>query len=60
MSYHLFLLYTAIFLTLGLLAGIVLVLVGSRHRIAVRVLLLPFRTRPQRPLLHPVPLQPER
>lgn len=57
MSYQLFLLYTACFLTLGLLIGLVMVVIGSRHRVAVRVLLLPFRTRPQRPMLHPVPLR---
>lgn len=57
MSYPLFLLYTGIFMVLGLLAGIVLVLAGRRHRVAVSVLLLPFRSRPQRTLLHPVPLQ---
>lgn len=60
MSYSLFLLYTALFMILGLLVGIVLILVGSRHRVAVSVMLLPFRARPQRTLLHPVPLQQER
>lgn len=60
MSYSLFLLYTAVFLTLGLLVGIVLVLVGSRHRVALRALLMSFRARPERTLLHPVPLPQDR
>lgn len=56
MPYQLFLLYTGVFVAIGILAGIVLLWIGSRYRVSLRSLATPLTARHRPRLVHRVPL----
>lgn len=58
MSYDFFLFYVAIFIGIGLIAGLCLLVLAYKNRIALRSLLSPIRIRQQAALVKPIALRP--